>query len=178
VDGFAVLEWIRGNARTRSMPVIVISGKLLDYDDVQRLNHSKTKFATKGILTEGETKALLHHLAEEPTVLSQPTSTLIKQAVSFVQQNYAQPINRKDIAAAVGVNPNYLSHIFHQEMNISLVDYLNRFRVQKAKELLLRTQDTITRIAAAVGFDDAAYFSRVFHRQIGQSPQEFRQAHV
>ena len=52
----------------------------------------------------------------------------------FVQQNYTQPIGRKDIAAAVGVNPNYLSQIFHQEMSISLVEYLNRFRIQKAKE--------------------------------------------
>lgn len=176
VDGFAVLEWVRGNARTRSVPVIIISGKLLNYEDVQRLNHSKTILATKGILTETETADLLTDLAEEPTLLAQSTSTLIRQAVSFVQQNYAQPINRKEIAAAVGVNPNYLSQIFHQEMSISLVDYLNRYRIQRAQELLVQSSDTITKIATLVGYDDAAYFSRVFHRLTGKSPQEFRQA--
>lgn len=178
VDGFAVLEWVRGNTRTRSVPVIIISGKLLNYQDVQRLNHFKTIFATKGILSETETTELLGHLVEDPTVLARPTSTLIKQAVSFVQQNYAQPINRQEIAAAVGVNPSYLSKIFHQEMSISLVDYLNRYRIQRAQELLLQSSDTITKIASLAGYDDAAYFSRVFHRLTGKSPQEFRHAHT
>lgn len=174
VDGFAVLEWMRGNARTRGVPVIIISGKLLDYEDVQRLNHFKTIFATKGILTESETTGLLGQLTNEPAILAQPTSTLIKQVVWFMQQNYAQPINRNEIAAAVGINPNYLSQIFHQEMSISLVDYLNRYRIQKAQEQLLQTGDTVTKIAMQVGFEDAAYFSRVFHRVTGTSAQKFR----
>jgi len=175
VDGFAVLEWVRGNTRTRSVPVIIISGKLLNYQDVQRLNHFKTIFAAKGILSETETAALLGHHIEEPAVLARSTSTLIKQAVSFVQQNYAQPINRQEIAAAVGVNPSYLSKIFHQEMSISLVDFLNRYRIQKAQDQLCHTADTITNIAMQLGFEDAAYFSRVFRRLTGTSPQEFRQ---
>lgn len=177
VDGFEVLENVRSNARTRSVPVIIISGKLLNYQDIQRLNHFKTIFATKGILTDTETTDLLEQLADGPALLPPPTSALIKQALSFVHQNYAQPMNRKDIAWVVGVNPNYFSRIFRQEMSISPLDYLNRFRIQKAKELLLQTQETITKIATQVGFDDAAYFSRVFHRLTNQSPQEFRQSH-
>jgi len=160
------------------VPVIIISGKLLNYEDVQRLNHFKTVLATKGILTETETTGMLGQLIENSTVLAQPTSTLIKQAVWFLQQNYVQPINRKDVAAAVGVNPSYLSKIFHQEMSISLVDYLNRYRIKKAQELLLQTTHTITNVATQVGFDDAAYFSRVFHRLTGKSPQEYRQARL
>jgi len=101
---------------------------------------------------------------------------LIKQALGFLHQNYAQPINRKDVALAVGVNPNYLSQIFRQEVSISPLDYLNRLRIQKAKELLSQSQDTITKIATQVGFNDSAYFSRVFHKLTGQSPQEFRQS--
>lgn len=177
VDGFAVLEAVRSNARTRSVPVIIISGKLLNYEDIQRLNHYKTIFASKGILTDSETSDFLQELAEEPTLLPQPTSALIKQALGFLHQNFAQPIHRKEIADAVGVNPNYLSQIFRQEMSISPLDYLNRLRISRAKEMLVQTQETITKIASEVGFDDAAYFSRVFHRLTNQSPQEFRQRH-
>ena len=176
VDGFAVLKAVRRDPRTRSLPVIIISGKLLNYEDIQRLNYFKTVFASKGILTDSETGSLVRQIADEPNLLPQPTSMLIKQALGFLHQNFNQPITRRDIALAVGVNPNYLSQIFRQEMSISPLDYLNRFRIQKAQELLVQTQDTVTRIASAVGFDDAAYFSRVFHRLTGQSPQEFRQA--
>jgi YesN/AraC family two-component response regulator len=60
-------------------------------------------------------------------------------------------------------------------MGISLWDYLNRFRNQKAKELLLLTDVSITEIAAEVGYDDVGYFSRVFREITGCSPRDYRQ---
>ena len=110
-----------------------------------------------------------------PRPLAQATSVLIKQVLAYLHQNYSHPINRKDIAGAVGVSENYLSQIFRQETNLSPWDYLNRFRIQKAKELLGQSEDTVTAIAIRVGFNDSAYFSRVFHKLTGQSPQDYRQ---
>lgn len=176
VDGFDVLESVRGNTRTHGVPVIIISGKLLNFEDIQRLNHFKTLFATKDILSARETADFLDQLTGETEMLAQPTSMLIKQALGYLHQNFAQPIKRKDVAGAVGVNPNYLNRIFRQEMKLSPLDYLNRLRIRKAKELLCHSQETVTNIATQVGFDDAAYFSRVFHRVTGQSPQQFRQS--
>jgi YesN/AraC family two-component response regulator len=60
-------------------------------------------------------------------------------------------------------------------MSISPWDYLNRLRVQKSKELLKQTQWSVTQIATMVGYNDSAYFSRVFHKITGQSPVDFRQ---
>jgi YesN/AraC family two-component response regulator len=176
VDGFAVLENLRSNPRTQCVPVIIISGKLLNYEDIQRLNHMKTIFLTKGILNETETIDFLSQIEGESKPLPQPTSVLIKQVLAFLHQNYSSPINRKDIAGAVGISENYLSYIFRQEVAISPWDYLNRFRIQKARELLVQTQDSITGIATRVGFNDPAYFSRVFRKSTGKSPQEFRQS--
>lgn len=177
VDGFTVLERVRNNPRTRSVPVLVISGKLLNYQDVQRLNHLKTLVATKGILSDVETTAFIRQLTAEQSLLALPTSLVVKQAVSFIHQNYVGSLTRRQIATAVGVNQNYLSQIFRQEMNISPLDYLTRLRIQKAQELLLRNRATITQIASEVGFNDSAYFSRVFHKMTGLSPQQFRQGH-
>jgi AraC family L-rhamnose operon regulatory protein RhaS len=75
----------------------------------------------------------------------------------------------------VGVSENYLSQIFRQETSISPLDYLNRFRISKAKQCLLKNDETITQIAVRVGYNDPAYFSRVFRKLAGCSPQAFRQ---
>lgn len=91
-----------------------------------------------------------------------------------MHQNYAQPLTRKELAEKVGVSENYLSQIFHQELGISPWDSLTRLRIQKARELLIGNEDTITQVAMQVGFNDLAYFSRVFRKQIGLSPQEYR----
>ena len=53
-------------------------------------------------------------------------------------------------------------------------DYLNRFRIQQARELLFLSNETITQIATRVGFNDSAYFSRVFRKHTGQSPLDYR----
>jgi YesN/AraC family two-component response regulator len=66
--------------------------------------------------------------------------------------------------------------IFREEMRISPWDYLARLSVDRAKELLLSTGDSVTNIATQVGFNDSAYFSRVFGKLAGVSPNEFRQA--
>ena len=175
MDGFSVLEKVRSEVRTQNVPVVVISGKLLNYEDIQRLNYFKTVFYTKGILTKTETIDYLSQIEGETRPLPQPTSQLVKQGLAFMHQNYAQPISRKEIACAVGVSENYLSTIFRQEISISPWDYLNRFRIQKAKERLVQSQDSVTQIAIQVGFNDSAYFSRVFHKMTGQSPVKYRQ---
>jgi AraC-like DNA-binding protein len=176
VDGFKVLERVRSDVRTQHIPVVIISGKLLNYEDVQHLNNFKTVFHTKGVFSDHETVEFLSQIEGDAKSLPQPTSMLIKQVLAFLHQNYPLPINRKDIANAVGVSENYLSQIFRQEITISPWDYLNRLRIQRSKELLLNTQGTVTSIASQVGFNDSAYFSRVFHKLTGLSPQEFRQS--
>jgi len=176
MNGFEVLSWIRAETRTQRIPVLLISGRLLDYDDVQRLNYFRTVFLTKDILNRDEVLAFLNKIEDESWPMPQPTSLLVKQALVYLHQNYALPISRKKIAEAVGVTENYLSEIFRQETALSPWDYLTRYRIHKAKEMLLRSDDTVTNIALRVGFNDLAYFSRVFHRLAGTSPQEFRQS--
>lgn len=176
MDGFEVLEWVRSNSRVRRVPVIIISEKLLTYEDVQRLNHLKTYFYTKDILTDKEIIGLLGQAESEANPLPQPTSMLIKQALLFIHQNYYHPISRKEVAASVGVSENYLSQIFRQEMTISPWDYLSRLRIKMAKELLQESDASVTQVAIQVGFNDPAYFSRVFRKMTGKPPQAFRQS--
>ena len=87
-------------------------------------------------------------------------------------------LSRQEIAKAVGVSKNYLTQIFHQELDISPWEYLTRYRIKEAKELLHSTDASIAYIAARVGFDDASYFGRVFRKQVGCSPLTYRDQKV
>jgi YesN/AraC family two-component response regulator len=174
MDGFGVLEKLRSNPPTMHLPVVVISGKRLSLDDIQRLDFVHVTLHTKGLLSPDETVELLRKTFEGKNTLSKPTSRLVKYTLVYIHQNYAQPLTRKELAENVGVSENYLSQIFHQDLGISPWESLTRLRIQKARELLTCNDDTITRVAMQVGFNDSAYFSRVFRKMTGQSPQVYR----
>lgn len=104
------------------------------------------------------------------------TSQITQRAVAYVAEHYGDQISRSDLAVALGVSENYLTDLFHREMGVSLWTYLNRYRVTQAKDLLVTSEAKITDIALRVGFNDPAYFSRVFRRYTGRSPKAFRNA--
>ncbi len=174
VDGFAVLEHLRANPRTRAVPVFVLTGRLLSYEDVQRLDYSQVILQFKQVMSDEETVANLQRAFAGTGMMPQPTSHLVKKALAYVQHNYARTLSRPEIAAAVGVSEDYLSRIFTNETGLSPWVYLNRYRVQQAKRLLRESDRSITWIAAQVGFEDPAYFSRVFRSIEGCSPRAYR----
>jgi len=126
------------------------------------------------MLSPNEAIACIQKTPQGGEILPQPTSSLVKQAIAYLHQNYAQSFSRQEIADAVKVSESYLTRIFKQELNMTPWDCLTRIRIQKAKELLSQTNDSITMVAFKVGFDDSAYFSRVFRKYTNDSPQSFR----
>ena len=155
----------------------MISGKVLTFEDVKQLDYANVLYQNKNLLKEEEATACLQKVFGKDMLLPQPTSLLVKQALAFIQQNYWNQISRQDIAAAVNANPSYLSRIFSQEVGIKMWDFLMRFRIQVAQEMLLNYSKakSITEIAMQVGYNDPAYFSKVFKTYTGVSPKLFRQ---
>lgn len=174
IDGFTILAKMRADHRTCHVPVLVISGHILSAEDIKRLDHPQVVFHSKDILSEAETANEIRRVLLTDDKLPQPTSTLVKQTIIYIQQNYAQNLSRQQMAQVVGVSEGYLGRIFLQELGLSPVEYLNRYRIKVAKELLKNTSTSITEIATQVGFDDSAYFSRAFRKQVGLSPRAFR----
>ncbi|MBX3062254.1 MAG: helix-turn-helix domain-containing protein [Anaerolineae bacterium] len=175
MDGFAVLEKMRSQNATQAIPVIILSGYLLTAEDMRRLDHRGVVFHSKEMLTDAEMVSVLQRGMGEVRGLSQPTSSLVKRALVYLHQNYADTnLSRQKLAQAINVSPQHLDRIFREELNLSVTKYLNRFRIQRAKELLLRTSDSITTIALRVGYNDAAYFNRVFRELASQSPGAYR----
>jgi signal transduction histidine kinase/DNA-binding LacI/PurR family transcriptional regulator/AraC-like DNA-binding protein len=174
VDGFTVLEQIRSNRRTHTVPVFVLTGRLLNYEDIQRLDYNQVVLHFKQVMSEKETGASVERVFSGAETMPRPTSHLVKQALVYLQQNYTHTLSRAEVAAAVGVSEDYLSRIFNKEMGLSPWDYLNRYRVLQAKVLLRESKENITWIAAQVGFEDPAYFTRVFQKIVGCSPRQYR----
>jgi YesN/AraC family two-component response regulator len=176
LNGFDVLDRMRADSQTRQVPVMILSNKLLNLDDVKRIErHALVTLQSKGILSEAEIVTALNRALFGSDTLPQQTSALVKRAVAYLHQNYARPLARWEIAEAIDVSEDYLSRVFRQELGLSPWDYLNRYRVYQAKELLRSTSESIRSIARQVGFRDQAYFSRVFHKLTGLSPNAFRE---
>ena len=176
LSGAEVLDQMRADSNLRQVPVIILSNKVLGLEDVKRIqSYTHVTLQTKGIWSDSETVTALNQAIFGSESLPAHTSGLVKQAIAYLHQNYTRPIARWEIADAVGVSEDYLSRVFNRELNISPWDYLNRYRVLQSKHLLLHTNDAVSVIAHQVGFKDQAYFSRVFHKVAGVSPQAFRE---
>jgi YesN/AraC family two-component response regulator len=176
LGGADVLDRMRADANLRQVPVLILSNKVLSLEDVKRIeSHAQVILQSKGIWSDEETISAMNRAIFGTDSIPTHTSGLVKQAIGYLHQNYVRPITRWEIAEAVGVSEDYLSRVFNRELGISPWDYLNRYRVLQSKHLLLHTTEAIGVIALQVGFKDHAYFSRVFHKVTGTSPQAFRE---
>ena len=101
-------------------------------------------------------------------------SGLTRQAVAYFCEHYATSISRQEVAASLGVTAGYLTSVFRKELGITPWEYLTRLRIAHAKELLSNNSLSIAEVAGRVGYDDPAYFTRVFLNETGHAPRAFR----
>ncbi len=92
----------------------------------------------------------------------------------FITQNYPHHITVNHLADALGLSKSHLHRIFMEETGESPMQYLSRHRIAQSLQLLRSTDMSIACIANAVGFSDQLYFSRVFSKQMGMSPSQYR----
>lgn len=174
MDGFTVLERMRADERLQKVPVIVVTGQALTEAEMTRLHRGVASVLGKGLFGLDETVARIGAALEHKRRLSSEAQRLIRRAMAFIHENYAQPLTRKDIAKHISIAEDYLTFCFRQELGATPIKYLQRYRINRAKGLLKEDSLSITDIAGLVGFSDSSYFSRIFHRETGMSPEEFR----
>lgn len=101
---------------------------------------------------------------------------LVHKACGYIRQNYNNPdISLNTVAAHVALSPTHFSTIFAQEMSETFIDYLTGVRIEKAKELLVTTDEKIVNIAFMVGYNEPNYLSYLFKKRENQSPKDYRQ---
>lgn len=101
-------------------------------------------------------------------------SDIVQNCINLIQTEYREPLSLEYLAAECGISPSYLSRVFRQSLQVSPVQYLIQYRIEKACSLLLRNNLRVADVAHQVGFLDHNYFARVFKKITGLSPKEYR----
>ena len=101
----------------------------------------------------------------------------LKEAISFIEQNFQNDISVEDIAACCGLNRSYFGKIFHENMGKSPQEFLISYRMTKAAELLKLTALSVADIGNAVGYPNQLHFSRAFKNVYAISPRQWRLEH-
>ncbi len=125
------------------------------------------------------TKNMVDVFIEEVNKAKNTNNTqAVYSAAEFMQKNYREKIGIGDIANEVHLSSSYLSHIFSKTIGCTMTDYLTRIRLNQAKIMLGNLSLNVGQVAAACGFDDVSYFSRVFKKAEGISPSEYKKKAV
>lgn len=96
----------------------------------------------------------------------------------FLDEHYTEPLTLTEIAAAFDCSESYVSHAFKRFAGYSPIQYAIRRRVGLAQTLLTSTDDTVTRIAASVGYDNPNYFTTIFTKIVGMSPLRYKKQYL
>ena len=95
----------------------------------------------------------------------------------YLDQNFTSPITLDSLSETVYISKHYLSHLFKEQTGVSPIKYLTSKRMEKACELLAETEQPVSEISKAVGYENPLYFSQVFKRVYGISPVKYRLGH-
>ncbi|MGO4540531.1 AraC family transcriptional regulator [Paenibacillus sp. 2TAB19] len=102
----------------------------------------------------------------------------LKPVLKYIEDNYDKLITIKDLAACIDITPQYLCLLFKKALKMRPLEYVNRERINRSKELMFHESDIkMNEIARRVGFDSPSYFSSVFKRLEGLSPEQFKKIH-
>ena len=102
-------------------------------------------------------------------------SKLILEVLDYIQENYMLPeLSTNHIAKHVNLSNSWLSTKFKEEVGISVSDYLNSFRIKKAKRMFDMEDYMVYEVAEKVGFTSSQYFSKIFKQYAGLTPNEYK----
>ncbi len=105
-------------------------------------------------------------------------SPIILKLLNNIEQNYQKDINLKEMSESLNINSIYLGQLFQKETGVLFSDYINHFRINKAKDLLVNTSLKASEIGDLVGYSNKNYFYRKFKTVVGVTPSEWRKINI
>lgn len=102
----------------------------------------------------------------------------VKNAISYIQLKYSEPVKIEQVASALGLNRSYLTRLFKDATGYSLQEYLLTYRMKMAIKLLADKSLSVAEIAKNVGYNDTFTFSKAFKRHYGKAPSDYRSVEI
>ncbi len=103
-----------------------------------------------------------------------PIGVMVGSAMRYMQEHVQDDLSRDDVAAVACLSPSHFSRVVKQIYGQSFTDLLTQMRVDRAKEMLVRTEKSLIQICLDCGFSDQSYFTKVFQKHTGHPPGEYR----
>ncbi len=146
---------------------------------INQLYHEIHSHTPNPLRLLSQATALCAHIGDHiqqssESVDSDKSWVAIWQMTGFIHQNYDQKITLDDIAAAGAVSRSRCCQLFREYIGQTPNTYLTQYRIQKSCEMLWETDRSISEIATTCGFQSPSYFSYVFRKEIGVTPQDYR----
>lgn len=120
---------------------------------------------------------ILYIMPDKMIAANDSMRDIVRKAAAWVDEHYAEEVTLASLAERYHVEHSYFSRMFRQETGISLILYITRKRMEKAKEYIQENKMSLMETAFLTGYDDYTYFSRVFKKYTGMSPREYRDSH-
>lgn len=168
------LETLRRSRLTNQTPVLIVKDHFAEGEIEDVMSLPNILVCNSCICLSDEFMSRLVGIFAGGQILPPLTGALVKKAIVYLNNKARSQISRWQIADSVNISEDYLTRIFKKEMGISPWDYLNRYRIQLASEMLKTSGRTINEIASEIGFQDQAYFCRVFKKIVGVAPGKLR----
>ncbi|MDU4694393.1 MAG: response regulator transcription factor [Paenibacillus sp.] len=121
----------------------------------------------------------LENLAEETvgSLLQDAKNPVVHQVLTYIDKHYADELSLKTLGTQYHIHPVYLGQLFHKETGMSFAEYINKYRIDKAKQQLKNSNLKVQEIARNVGYWEIGYFYKQFRKYVGISPTDFKALH-
>ncbi|MEF2964223.1 AraC family transcriptional regulator [Paenibacillus sp. M1] len=179
-DGFDyfLVHYLPADPHTSEREILTSVSALqvsLDPGTLQLLDRLQYAATVPAYIEQLEKKTLFYQLLgkvllDERHRQNNESYPIVEQAMEYIRRHYMEPLTLKRLATRFGMKEKNFSHIFRKYAGIGPIDYLIRFRMSRAHELLVSGQFPVSEVARSVGYSDAYYFSRLFKKHMGLPP--------
>ena len=106
--------------------------------------------------------------------LEEKKAELLKDCLLYMEEHYQEKLYIRDLASLCRLNEQYFTRFFGNHVGVSPLEYLNRYRVKKATDFMLHSEEKIVDIAKNTGFHNQGNFIKTFRTIMGESPNQYR----
>ena len=158
------------------MPALLTGIVLVYIFDLKNIRRERDSLA-KTLMKRTKELRRVSRLIPRTEVKPEPRE-MIRDVVDYLDDNFNETYDRKKLAERFGLNEDYMGQVFKRVVGTNIANYINVKRIDAAKQLLRETDSKVIDIAFHVGFDNLTYFYRLFNRETGRSPVEYRREGV
>ena len=193
IDGYGVLSMLRKQLSTLAIPIIFLTAKVSTIDFRRGMDLGAEDYLTKPCNIERFLTAITTRLKRREELKKCYTSDFDRpktkaffarqevpkcnktaKVFEFIEANFHRPLELKEVAANLGYSPAYLTNLVRQKTGRTVKQWIIERRMNKARQLLLDTEQAIAQIATDTGYTDTGYFIRQFKQIHGTSPNIWR----